>query len=343
DSNGMYVYNDKPFSVSAKHSQCTVEKKVSIKGLNEFAPEIGVSKSGVDSKKSTFTYRITMDVPKYVSPVSDFTMQLEDQLPNGITIVPNTIKFTGIYIGNNGAEETTLTIPESYITKETNKITVNLARSYNTLQNYTKVVMEYDAHLNEHFDDETDLYYVDKNKNTATYTYSKYPYGGNYQDIDTQTSSANVYTYTMTIEKHDKIEPNKKLSGAEFTLYREKTNADNGATIEHNGKTLVAIQTGLITDENGQHVLNGLANGDYYLQETKAPTGYVLDNTIQGPFSISLKVNADVKVTVTNTEGLFNLPETGSTGKLIYSLAGLLLASIATICLIVVYKKGKKG
>ena len=103
------------------------------------------------------------------------------------------------------------------------------------------------------------------------------------------------------------------------------------------------IKEDLVTNDNGQINITGLADGEYYLQETKAPTGYVLDNEIKGPYTISLNTDGNLPFVISNRKGLFTLPETGSTGKLLYSLAGLALASIATICLIVVYKKGKKG
>ncbi|MFV0394216.1 MAG: collagen binding domain-containing protein [Coprobacillaceae bacterium] len=57
---------------------------------------------------------------------------------------------------------------------------------------------------------------------------------------------------------------NELLSDAEFSLYKE----DN---------TLVA--SGLTTDSNGEITYTELAPGKYYFQETKAPIGYVLDDT----------------------------------------------------------------
>ena len=342
EQTNQYVYKDKNYSVSSKHTQSNVTKQVSIKGLNQFASGIGVSKPEVDAVKSTFTYRITMDVPRYV--VSPYTnsiqMTLEDQLPSGVTLVSGTITFKG---HNGTGTETSLTIPAEQITTADGKITVNLAPSYSELKDYSKIVMEYDAQLN----DTAALYYVDTNKNTATYTYSKYPYAGNYTDTIERTASANVYTYTMSIDKIDVATASTaaptKLPGAKFTLLREKTDADTGSTVAHDGKQLVVIKEDLVTNDNGQINITGLADGEYYLQETKAPTGYVLDNEIKGPYTISLNTDGNLPFVISNRKGLFTLPETGSTGKLLYSLAGLALASIATICLIVVYKKGKKG
>ena len=57
------------------------------------------------------------------------------------------------------------------------------------------------------------------------------------------------------------------LSGAEFALYKKRT-------------TDTLIKDKLTTDENGEIArINNLSWGDYYFVETKAPKGYVLDNT----------------------------------------------------------------
>ncbi|PWW86936.1 cell wall anchor protein, partial [Clostridium perfringens] len=56
----------------------------------------------------------------------------------------------------------------------------------------------------------------------------------------------------------------KLLKGAVFNLQDQQGNN---------------IRTNLITDENGQIVLNDLAPGDYQFVETKAPNGYELDTT----------------------------------------------------------------
>ncbi|GMR67097.1 SpaA isopeptide-forming pilin-related protein [Bacillus sp. MN7755] len=71
----------------------------------------------------------------------------------------------------------------------------------------------------------------------------------------------------------------KALAGAEFSIFK----ADG-----------TAVKTGLTTGTDGKIRAEGLEYGDYYFQETKAPTGYVLDST-KYPFSIkeSGTINAD--------------------------------------------------
>ncbi|MGE6366348.1 SpaH/EbpB family LPXTG-anchored major pilin [Bacillus paramycoides] len=71
----------------------------------------------------------------------------------------------------------------------------------------------------------------------------------------------------------------KALAGAEFSIFK----ADG-----------TVVKTGLVTSTDGKIRVDGLEYGDYYFQETKAPTGYVLDST-KYPFSIkeSGTINAD--------------------------------------------------
>jgi fimbrial isopeptide formation D2 family protein/LPXTG-motif cell wall-anchored protein len=75
----------------------------------------------------------------------------------------------------------------------------------------------------------------------------------------------------------------KALAGAEFSIFK----ADG-----------TKVKTGLVTSTDGKIRVDGLEYGDYYFQETKAPTGYVLDST-KYPFSIkeSGTINADGTIT----------------------------------------------
>ncbi|WP_042141906.1 SpaA isopeptide-forming pilin-related protein [Paucisalibacillus sp. EB02] len=69
----------------------------------------------------------------------------------------------------------------------------------------------------------------------------------------------------IIVQKVD-IETDAKLNGAEFKVTDETGND---------------ILTGLKTDTNGQISITGLPEGQYYLEEIKAPMGYMLDSTSQ--------------------------------------------------------------
>ncbi len=94
-------------------------------------------------------------------------------------------------------------------------------------------------------------------------------------DIPMTNESGNVLNYDVHIypkneTKRGAVEltkigaKDKALAGAEFSLFKE-----DGAE----------IHKGLVTDANGKIRVQGLAYGKYYFQETKVPTGYVLDPT----------------------------------------------------------------
>ncbi|BDU86812.1 SpaA isopeptide-forming pilin-related protein [Clostridium perfringens] len=83
----------------------------------------------------------------------------------------------------------------------------------------------------------------------------------------------------------------KLLKGAVFNLQDQQGNN---------------IRTNLITDENGQIVLNDLAPGDYQFVETKAPNGYELDTT-PVKFTIVVGQKEAVKVEKTNILAATNL------------------------------------
>lgn len=98
-------------------------------------------------------------------------------------------------------------------------------------------------------------------------------------EIDISLDDAENYKY-INILATDKLIKNKieivksdeetgaKLADAEFTLYRSLTGTADSDIIG-------TVKTG--TD--GIAVFDNLANGDYYIAETKAPTGYILNNS----------------------------------------------------------------
>lgn len=101
----------------------------------------------------------------------------------------------------------------------------------------------------------------------------------------------------VQVTKIDKDSPDNLLSGAEFTIY-----ADEGCTNEI-GKAEEF--------EKGIYMLKSLEFGKYFLKETAAPEGYVLDDNV---YAFEIRTDG-VIVEVTNTEtgkGFVNTPITGS-------------------------------
>ena len=78
--------------------------------------------------------------------------------------------------------------------------------------------------------------------------------------------------YFVAVEKVDAQNPNKKLKGAEITLFTK----DGKIAKDVHGKDCVAL-----TDEKGMVVFEVEYNedmGGYYAQETKAPVGYRINS-----------------------------------------------------------------
>lgn len=148
-----------------------------------------------------------------------------------------------------------------------------------------------------------------------------------------------VYTYQFIVVKQDGDNKDTKLSGAEFKLYSAATKevavslAEGVYTVDPKGTAV------LTTGTDGKIIVNGLDSGTYYLKETKAPSGYKLDDTVRevtvtpdsavanakNGEAIAYKVNDDPNHTMTIDNYKGSLPSTGGMGIVLMVVAGVLL------------------
>ena len=76
------------------------------------------------------------------------------------------------------------------------------------------------------------------------------------------------------------------LAGAEFAVYASEDIYTPDHQTDANGNRIViyakdTLVTTVVTDENGLAVIENLPLGSYYVKETKAPAGFVLNNQVQ--------------------------------------------------------------
>lgn len=193
-------------------------------------------------------------------------------------------------------------------------------------------------------------------------------------------NSAVVYTFKITIEKRGENATGALLDGVTFDLYKRDDNgtvkgSDIGFTDENKDKKFVKVKENLTTVK-GYVSASGLANGDYYLVETK--TADKTYNLLSGPVKVTLNVEYTTtwtktetydennnlihidtrettekfgnavdennegytKIVVINRKG-FNLPTTGGFGTLLFSGIGVLLVVAGVGVLLSLKKKNR--
>lgn len=118
-------------------------------------------------------------------------------------------------------------------------------------------------------------YILDKTPHAFTVEYG--------QDVDEQITITNEQQKSVRLVKTDVIS-GSRLADATFSLYR---------------KDGTLVQAGLKTDANGEIRVDRLNPGDYYFQETNAPSGYMLNMTAR-PFTLVRGTNDVTEVRATN-------------------------------------------
>ena len=326
-ADGTYVIDDVTFT--AKNEEVNVAKTA--------------DKTSV-TKGEKVNYTVTVDIPTYSANSTDKSFYISDLLPDGLTIDTATIK-----VQINGADvdtdaytlDTTATAEYTFkFSVDTDKYTASWAA-----EGGKQLTITYTATLNN---DNTTAVNV-KETNTVTFDYSFYPYENDSHEQKTDTFD--VTTFAIKVDKFVSGNEASKLAGAKFDLYRTATQAeiDAGTAIDipHTTVKGIKLEGGLTTDNSGAATFAKYeANGtgyDYYLVETVAPSGYnLLDSAVKVNFT-----DADVAATagiytvqVPNSSGI-QLPITGGTGTVIFTVIGIALMVGAVVLLVVSRRKSK--
>lgn len=303
------------------------------------------------------TYRLTFDIPSYwkTQYKDGFYFTMHDELSAGldyvgdpvIKVADNEDSITNAVDWDESAQGYGYT-PEFSKSKDGKTVEWKFAtagteasdianRTANLKLAGKTVVVYYKAKMNA----SAKIASAGGNGNTYQVYYQHNP--GNAADGDDHTTPETpyVYTYQFIVVKQDGDNKGTKLPGAKFKLYSDQSATEevavslaNGVyTVDPNGKAV------LTTDTDGKITVNGLDSGTYYLKETKAPSGYKLDDTVQkvtvtpdsevgdakNGKAIAYKVNgySNHTMTIDNYKG--SLPSTGGMGIVLMVVAGVLL------------------
>lgn len=272
-------------------------------------------------------YVITSKVPDYTG-YTTYTYLLTDKMSDGLTF-------------NNDVE---VYIDDTKVTTNYTLKTGDEAGDYDFMLSIdvmkydigAKIEVKYSATVNDNAAASIE-------NNHAELTYSDNP--ADSTSTKKLTDEETVYSAKIVIDKYVKDNKNSKLAGAEFVLYKEVKDGNSETTTKHYYKwndaskkvewvTDKAQATTKTTDSNGAASFDGVADGTYYLEETKAPAGYnMLANPVEvkvtGPEVKDGKYVDATKLTVTaeveNQSGTL-LPSTGGMGtKVLYAIGALLV------------------
>ena len=364
---GEIVYNGETkaaFSISVINESPDVEKNV-IKG-DELKTDTDYSIG------DEVPYQITVTVPKNITKLTTFT----------VSDTPNHLKYNeDATLTCNGAAVSadvyTIATKGEGVPENGFKITFKPA----DMAEYAgqKIIINYTATL---------LSTADQtgagNRNDVSLVYGNkigVDSDGNPTEGDKKEIHDSTFVYTFKVKVHKIADDTQKgLKDVQFDLYKEDA---NGTVTGDVAKALglnpskhwtKVNKAPLTTDTNGDVEQGGLANGDYYLVETKTASGY---NLLKAPVKVTLSIQetttwtdtyiydesgnmlkhtVDKKtttfkdgdkvsdgvhtITVVNRKG-FDLPTTGGFGTLLFSGIGVLLVVAGVGVLLSLKKKNR--
>ena len=297
------------------------------------------------------TYTVNGSIPD-TTGYDQYQYIIHDELSTGLDFVNDTI---GTALG---ADATTVnvtvafkdagvtaggTAPTSAKLDDTNKRKMSLDLSEWVRANQTNKGKEF-----------TVTYYAKVNKNAVVTEKNKaqLEYGNKPSETTfTTPSEAETPTYPLDILKTKK-DNNEKLAGAKFSLYKSETDAKNGTNpikvTGKNGNYVVDSNSTTTEFESVENIegkgynlrVNGLAEGTYYLVETKAPDGF---NKLTAPVVIKItkSTDADVNNWTISKDGTVETDKiidiANSTGSLLPSTGGRGAIAFAVIAALLVF------
>lgn len=163
---------------------------------------------------------------------------------------------------------------------------------------------------------------------------------------ETVSATAALQTSGKHFIKVDLANPAKALAGAEFTVQNLQGQTLTVTETGYQWSDSAAVKTKVIlrSAENGEFDIGGLAYGNYYLLEIKAPNGYernkeriaftVTDGSYESEKNEPLKiVNKQVSAKKTsgsqNASSYIQLPKTGNIDQKVWLFGGVILVTVS--------------
>lgn len=153
---------------------------------------------------------------------------------------------------------------------------------------------------------------------TTKFYYANDPYDPNSEAVVEFSNIA--YTYGIELQNYGDSTDKVALNNSQFEVYSDKE---------------LKNKVGDITIIDGIGTLKGVADGTYYLKQTKAATGYKLSTST---ISFEIDTTKDYTAIEIINEKTGFLPSTGGIGTIIYTVIGLVVVGLSTL-LIIKYRK----
>ncbi len=300
---------------------------------------VSVTKSAnkvtVGDNDKTVTYTLTASTAGSESnPLTEYA--IVDTMDKGLTLNDSSVKVT---LGDSSApltKDTDYTVEENY--------------TYNDVegeQTATFAVVFTKAGLDSDFynaDPKTVTVEYTANVNSSAKLATPMPnsdglvYGNEATTSYEPGQTVNVSTYGMKIKKIDGNTSNT-LEGAEFTVYTD-SGATTALTVDGKNVTAATGKDGTAEFKLGGTDVFKFSAGKYYVKETKAPTGYSLNDTV---FEVSITNSSSDYTWVNGAEGVkdykVTVPQTGGEGTMIFTIIGAALIVCAGVLFLVVKRK----
>lgn len=235
-------------------------------------------------------YKITVDVPSNITKLKEFTLtdtpkNLDDKIND---------KLNPMKVACDNADVKTEAYSVAKDGEHGFKITFIPAK----MDDYAgkQLVITYKAELLS-----TAVTTTVGNTNSAKLEYSnKILPGQDDPDKDYIENTTTVYTFGLQVVKKAEKADGAPLEGVKFDLYKYAGTESNPteAELKTNG---TPIAENLTTGKDGTITKSGLANGTYYLVETKTHEGY---NLLKAPVKVELNIEYTTTKSVTDENGV---------------------------------------